>query len=105
MTEAQAQTAYSTALAQSQQNTGAALAGQAQTGLANPNYAQGIGNALQAGGFTYGMLANQNQNQNNNQGQAFNNLNPYQQQYAFGNAMNPQQIQATNASNLATQQS
>jgi hypothetical protein len=66
ITEAQAQTAYSTALAQSQQNTGAALAGQAQTGLANPNYAQGIGNALQAGGFTYGMLTNQNQNNNQN---------------------------------------
>jgi hypothetical protein len=65
-------------LAQSQQNTGAALAGQPQTGLANPNYAQGIGNALQAGGFTYGMYTNQNQNnnQNNNQNQAFNNLNP-----------------------------
>ena len=61
-------------MAQSQQNTSAALAGQAQIGLANPNYAQGIGNALQAGGFAYGMQnQNQNQNQNNGQNQGYAN--------------------------------
>ena len=67
MNEAQAQTAYSTALASAQSNIGSALSGVQQTPLASPKYAQSIGNALQAGGAAYNMFQ-PHQNQNQNQG-------------------------------------
>jgi hypothetical protein len=56
ISEAQAQTAYATAVANAQSNMGSALAGIQQTPLASPNYAQGIGNALAAAGTGYDMF-------------------------------------------------
>ena len=58
ISEAQAQTAYATAVANAQSNMGSALAGLQQTPLASPNYAQGVGNALQAGAYGYNMFNN-----------------------------------------------
>ena len=67
MTEAQAQQAYSTAMANIQGGVGTALAGVQQAPLVSPNYAQGIGNALQAGGTAYDLFkGNQNNLQNTN---------------------------------------
>ena len=109
---AMGQVGYGTALAGIQSNMGSQISGVPNTPIAQPNYANAIGNALGAGGFAYHMFQPNKAvtppaagSFTNNQGQAFNNLNPYQQPYAFGNAMNPQQIQATNAFNLATRQS
>lgn len=56
LSQAQAETAYATALATAQGNIGAALAGNPQAPIANPNYAQGVGNALQAAGAGYDMF-------------------------------------------------
>jgi hypothetical protein len=66
ISEAQAQTAYATAVANAQSNMGSALAGLQQVPLASPNYSQGIGNALQAGAYGYNMFNNDQTNQNQN---------------------------------------
>jgi len=67
MTEAQAQQAYSTAMANIQGGVGTALAGVQQAPLVSPNYAQGVGNALQAGGAAYDLFkGSQNNSQNTN---------------------------------------
>ena len=82
ITQAQAETAYGTALANAQSNIGSALAGVQQSPIVAPNYQQGIGNALQAGGYGYNMFQpHQTQNQNQNQNANFTN----QQTQDFGN--------------------
>ena len=56
ITQAQAQTAYATALATAQGNIGSALTGVQQAPIAAPNFSQGVGNALTAAGTGYDMF-------------------------------------------------
>ena len=79
LSQAQAETAYATALATAQGNIGAALAGNPQAPIANPNYAQGVGNALQAAGAGYNTFKPNQQKSSPNS--SFTN----QQTQGFGN--------------------
>ena len=56
ITQAQAQSAYGTALANAQSNIGAALAGVQQAPIVSPNFANAAGNALGAAGAGYDMF-------------------------------------------------
>ena len=56
ITQAQAETAYATALATAQGNIGSALTGVQQAPIAAPNFSQGVGNALTAAGAGYDMF-------------------------------------------------
>jgi hypothetical protein len=64
---------------------GSNISGVPNTPIAQPNYANAIGNALGAGGFAYDMFQ-PNQNQFQTQQQA---------NYAFGSGGNPAMINAS----------
>ena len=82
---AMGQVGYGTALAGIQSNMGSQISGVPNTPIAQPNYANAIGNALGAGGFAYDMFQ---PNKTQNQGFQQSNPNGYftnQQTQDFGN--------------------
>jgi len=81
---ARGQVGYGSALSGIQSNMGSQIGGVPNTPIAQPNYANAIGNALGAGGYAYNMFQ-PNQNQFQTQQQA---------NYAFGAGGNPAMINA-----------
>ena len=95
---ARGQVGYGSALSGIQSNMGSQIGRVPNTPIAQPNYADAVGNALQAGAYGYNMFQpNQTNNSNiysNGSGYVPMNATPQQANYAFGAGGNPAMINA-----------
>jgi hypothetical protein len=98
---ARGQVGYGSALSGIQSNMGSQIGGVPNTPIAQPNYSDAVGNALQAGAYGYNMFQpNQTNNSNvysDGRGYVPMNATPQQANYAFGAGGNPAMINAYQA--------